>query len=833
MKKIKFSEHVLPHLVAVVAFLIITLVFFSPIFFENKSLEQQDIQQHLGSSKLLRDYRNATGEEGLWASSMFSGMPAYLVNLEWSDGVVAGMKRVLSLFLPHPVNNIFIAFVCYYILLLAFRVRPYLALAGAIAFGLSSYMIIGLSVGHNARVGAIAFMPLVMAGIHLVFSRKRILGFAVMAAGLALHLRENHLQITYYLMLIVAVYGLVQLVTAIREKQLREFFKSLVVLVPAVVIAAATFFGQFWAITEYSHYSIRGPSELVNQQATQPSAGLSKSYAFAYVIGIAEPITLMIPDFFGGNGTTFFVQDQNSSTYKALVNASDNQLANRLANYSGAFWGLQSPTPYYGGAIICFLFVLGILFADRKYVWWLVPLSVLSILLSWGESFSSFNYFMFDHFPGYNMFRSVTFALIIVLFAMPLLGMIGLEKFLSVDITKQARRKLIIAASLTGGLCLLIFLFAGMGSFMKEGESQLPAWFLNALRDDRKGLLRSDAFRSLAFIFSIFILLLLNVPKKLSPHLFFGFLALMVTLDLAIVDKRYFTKDHFKRKRDNTFFEATAADLGIKQDTGYYRVYYLNPQSPGQAWSDARTSYYHNSLGGYHGAKLRRYQELYDSAIIANTEELLNDARTGAVDFKKYGILNMLNTKYIVYGPDIKNVIANLHANGNAWFVKEVMKVSSPAEELKKVSEVNTKEVAVMDTSQFPVSESLRTTIGFDSLSRIKVTTIKPPLITYESESAVNGLAVFSEIFYPKGWKATIDGKEVPILRADYVLRALEVPAGKHHIEFRFEPKPYLIGNKVTLASSWILLLVILGCLGWSIKNSDRLINSTNPGKSE
>jgi hypothetical protein len=299
----------------------------------------------------------------------------------------------------------------------------------------------------------------------------------------------------------------------------------------------------------------------------------------------------------------------------------------------------------------------------------------------------------------------------------------------------------------------------------------------------------------------------------------------MVTLDLAIVDKRYFTKEHFKRKRDNTFFEPTAADQGIRQDTGYYRVYYLNPQDPGQAFNDARTSYYHHSLGGYHGAKLRRYQELYDSAILLNTQELLNDARTGAVDFKKYGILNMLNTKYVVYGPDIKNVIANSYANGSGWFVKEVMKVNSPAEELKNVNAVNTKEVAVVDVSQFPVSPD----VGFDSLSRIKVTSVTPPRITYESESSVNGLAVFSEIFYPKGWKATIDGKEVPILRVDYVLRALEVPAGKHLIEFKFEPKPYLIGNKVTLASSWVLLLFVLGCLGWSLKNSDYPVNPTNP----
>jgi hypothetical protein len=830
MKKIKFSEHVLPHLVAVVVFLIITLVFFSPIFFDNKSLDQQDIQQHLGSSKVLRDYRDATGEEGLWASSMFSGMPAYLVNLQWSDGVVAGMKRVLSLYLPHPVNNIFVAFICYYILLLAFRVRPYLAIAGAIAFGLSSYMIIGLSVGHNARIGAIAFMPLVMAGIHLVFSRKRIVGFGVTAAGLAMHLRENHLQITYYLMLIVAVYGLVQLITAIREKQLREFLKSLMVLVPAAVIAAATFFGQFWAITEYTRYSIRGPSELTTPGEKGAESGLSKEYAFAYNYGIYEPMTLLIPEFYGGSSMNAFGNDQNSNSYKALVQSRDNELANQLINATSAYWGPQRGTagPYYSGAIIVFLFVLGILFAEKKLVWWLVPLSVLSIFLSWGDAFSTFNYFMFDYLPGYNKFRSVNFALVIILFAMPLLGMTGLEKFLSGEITKQARKKLVIAASLTGGLCLLIFLFSGMGSFVKEGESQFPAWFLSALRDDRKSLLRSDAFRSLAFIFSIFILLLLNVPKKLSPTLFCGFLALMVTLDLAIVDKRYFTKDHFKRKRDNTSFEATAADLGIRQDTAYYRVYYLNPQDPGLALREARTSYYHNSLGGYHGAKMRRYQELYDSAMIADTEELLNDARTGTLDFKKYGILNMLNTKYVVYGPDIKNVIANSYANGSGWFVKVVMKVNSPAEELKKVSEVNTKEVGVIDVSKFPVQ-----TPGFDSLSRIKVTLVTPPRITYESESSVNGLAVFSEIYYPKGWKATIDGKEVPILRADYVLRALEIPAGKHVIEFRFEPKPYLIGNKVTLASSWVLLLIVLGCLGWSLKNSDHPVNPTQsvPGR--
>jgi len=810
MVKIKFSD-VFPHALAVLVFLTVVLAFFSPLFFENKELGQHDIQQHIGSSKVLRDFRAATGEEGLWAQSMFGGMPAYLVNLQWSDGVVVTMKKGLSLFLPHPVRNIFAAFICYYILLLAFRVRPYLAIAGALAFGLSSYMIIGLSAGHNARIGAIAFMPLVMAGIHLAFSGKKVLGFGVTAAGLALHLRENHLQITYYLMLIVAAYGLVQLITAVREKQLKEFYKSLMVLIPAVMIAAATFFGQFWAITEYTRYSSRGPSELAKPGQTSGETGLNKAYAFVYNYGILEPMTLLIPGFYGGSSGKYFVQDQKSNSYKAIMNSGNNEMANQLAPYTSGYWGPQSFTagPYYSGAIIVFLFVLGILFADKKYVLWLLPLSVLSLMLSWGDSFSSFNYFMFDYFPGYNKFRSVNFALVIILFSMPLLGMIGLEKVLTVGINPEARKKLVIAAAVSGGVCILILVFAGMASFMKQGESQLPPWFLNALRDDRKSLLRGDAFRSLAFIFSIFILLVLNVPKKISLFGFYVFLGFMITVDLAVVDKRYFTKENYQRKRE-VVFEATPADEEILKDQSHYRVY--NIQNP---MAEAGTSYYHQSLGGYHGAKMRRYQDLYDSVISIETRELFGEAQQGKLDFKKYGALNMLNVKYIVYGPEKNAIIPNFSANGPAWFVHQVVNVNSPTEELKKVGEVNTKEVAVIDNSKFQVEGR---TIQIDSTAAITLVDQKPYWLKYESQSATDGVAVFSEIYYPKGWHAFIDNKEVTILRADYVLRALQVPAGKHVIEFKFEPKPYIVGNKITMASSWVLLIVVVACLGMEFR---------------
>lgn len=809
MKKINFSKEILPHTIAVLVFLVVTLIFFSPVFFENKSLSQHDITQHTGIAKALRDYRNATGEEGLWAQSLFSGMPAYLVNLEWSDGPVVWMKKILTIFLPHPVNNIFLAFLSYYVLLLAFRVRPYLAIAGAIAFGLSSFIIIGLAAGHNARIGAIALMPLVLAGIHLVFSGKKILGFGVTAAALSLHLRENHLQVTYYLMLVVAGYGLMQLIVFAKAGNLKEFFQLLGVLVLAAVLAAGTFFGPLWAVSEYSHYSARGPSELTHAGKATDSEGLSKSYAFRYSFGILEPMTLMVPNFYGGSSMQSLVQDQKSATYQALSQASDNRLANQLANYASAYWGDQPlAAPYYAGAMICFLFVMGILFVERKYVAWLIPLGVLSIAMSWGSTFEGFNYFMFDYFPGYNKFRSVTFALIILLLSMPLLGMMGLEKLFQKGINKDTRRKLIIAFSLTGGVCLLLLVFGGALGFTRSGEEKLPVWFLQAIREDRAGLLRGDAFRSLAFILFIFILLFFDIRQKISEFVFCALLIFAVTIDLTVIDKRYFTKDNYQRKNSTAFFEMWESEKEVLQDKSTYRVFAEN--------NDGRASYYFQSIGGYHGAILRRYQELMDSCIYPEIRKLGDQYEQGKnLYWMRPEIESMLNVKYYVYGEPRKAYFVNPYANGPVWFVKMTVPVKSPNEELEKLREINTKEAVVLNVSRFQISD-----YGYDSTSRISLVESKPPYMKYESESPVNSLAVFSEIYYPKGWHAFIDGKEVTILQADYVLRALEIPAGKHIIEFKFEPKPYIVGNKVTMASCWILLLVVLGSLGWSIRKS-------------
>jgi hypothetical protein len=805
MKKINFSTDVLPHTLAVVFFLIVTILFFRPLFFNDMAINQGDINQHLGASKELRDFREATGEEGLWAGTMFSGMPAYMVSVDWSDGVVVAIKRIISFYLPHPVNNIFLAFLCYYVMLLAFRVRPYLAMAGAIAFGLSSFMIVGIMAGHNARVGAMAFMPLVVAGIHLAYSGKRLLGFAVTALGMSMHLRENHLQITYYLALIIGVYGIVQLVWAFRERKLPDFAKTSGVLVIALVLAVGTVFGQLWAASELAGYSHRGKTELRSTSMNTAGSGLPKSSAFEYSNGILEPMTLLIPRFFGGASSEALVNDQNSNTFKSLTTQTDQRLANQLAQYSSAYWGSQPiATPYYAGSIIVFLFVFGILIADRKHVWWLLPLCVLSIMMSWGSNFEGFNYFIFDHLPGYNKFRSVTFALIITFFAMPLLGCLGVEKFLQSGISKETKKKLWIAFGLTGGICLLLLLIPGILDFKKSIEDQLPAWYQSALKADRKSLLRGDALRSLAFIFAIAILLYFNVPKRIPALGFFLFLAVMVALDLGIVDGRYFNRENYVPEAVAGDFQPSDADKRVLQDKSYYRVFNL------QGFYEAGTSYYHNSLGGYSGVRLRRYQELYDSAISRETDQLISDAQSGPLDMRKYGVFDMLNTKYIIYGTQASQVLENNAANGNAWFPREILTVDSPNEELSKVSDIDTRNVVVVDQSKMKLQENKANT---DSAATITFIEKKPYWQKYESESASGGLGVFSEIYYPKGWHATIDGQEVPIYRVDYTLRALEIPAGKHTIEFTFRPKPYIIGDKITLTASILLLIVVLGSL--------------------
>ena len=803
MPKINFKEEILPHLIAVLIFLLITVAYFKPVFFDHKSLSQHDILQWQGGAQELLDFREQHGEEALWTNSMFGGMPGYLITTKWGIGVISGVQAVISLGLPHPVKVVFLSFLCFYVLLIVFKVRPYLAIAGAIAFGLSSFNIIGLGAGHNARIAAIAYMPLVLAGVHLAFTRSRLAGMALTTLALALELHANHLQITYYLVLIILTYLIAQGISAIRQKQFTDYFKTGMALLLAAILALGTFLGSFMSTMEYSKYSIRGKSEL-QQVGTENADGLTKSYAFQYSNGIFEPMTLIIPNVLGGSNQEPLSTDSNVANALRQQGANENQVAQQVSAMP-TYWGQQPNTaPYYAGAIIMFLFVLGILLADRKLLAWTIPMIILGIMLSWGSNFSSFNYFMFDYFPGYNKFRSVTFALIMTIMLVNLLGFIGLEKLFNKGDSKQIRRQLIIAFSITGGLSLILAMFAGIFGFSGAIDTQLPDWLINPLMADRKAMLQADAFRSFVFILLAAAVIFAALKSKLKFSVASLILVVLVLFDLWTVDKRYLDESKFIRNVKRNHFTITEADKVILNDKDAdFRVFDLiNP------WNDARTSYFHKSLGGYHGAKLRRYQDLITSGLAGEQQQVIASLRANGTLPTGMNIINMLNTKYLVAGLSAQAVIPNYEAYGNAWTTGNIQLVNNPDEELAATVNLNSKTNAIVDQSKFPAAKA-----NYSGQGTIALTSYQANELKYNASLTGESFVVFSEIYYPEGWQATIDGQPAKILRANYVLRSLEVPAGDHEIVFSFKPKVYSYGNIVTTASSILILLIVIGTL--------------------
>ena len=832
MKKINvdFKTHVLPHLIAVILFLIITLIFFSPVFFEGKTLSQHDILQWEGGAKELLDYREKTGEEGLWTNSMFGGMPGYLVNTQFSGNLLIHIEKIFTVFLPHPAKIMFAACLSFYIMLLAFGVRSYLAMAGALIFGLSSYNTIGFMAGHNARIAAVAYMPLVMAGVHLAFRNRYLWGFVMTALGLGLHLRVNHYQITYYLLLIVLIYGLVHLILAIKEKELIAFAKKVGLLSAAAIIALGCNFGRMWTITEYSKYSTRGKSELTQtENPAQIQEGLDKDYAFQYSNGILEPLVLFVPNFLGGR--TYQALEKDSNLGRALkANGVPPAQVSQQLSFVPTYWGSQSgpggTAPYYIGAIAVFLFVISLFLVDKPLKIWLISCTALGIMLSWGYNFSAFNYFIFDYLPGYNKFRSVTFTIILAIFSITLLGFLGLESLLKAGLNKKTQRYLLLSIGITGAITLIMVFYSWIASFrgpLDERLSQYPMWFLDALRQDRASLMRNDALRSLFFILGSASLIYFYFKNRLSEIFFATLFILLAALDCGLVSSRFLNDGNFEKSPARTFFQETGADKLIKKDPEQgYRVLEL-----GKPFNNARTSYFHQSLGGYHGAKMMRYQDLIEKHVLPEVNAWIGDVQKGGgTDMEKYGVLNMLNTKYIMAGPAENAVIQNPDNNGSAWLVSKVVKVNSPDEEIERLQSLNTKNEAVIDVSKFPIESN-----NFNNLGTVSLKKYQPNALTYEAKLAGNSLVLFSEIYYPKGWKATIDGAEAEILRANYVLRALVVPEGDHTIRFSFEPKSYYLGNTISLSFSIILLLSLAAGIALSFKQTKQRLATDETSK--
>jgi hypothetical protein len=810
MKQISFKQ-ALPYLAAIAIFVVIAMTYFSPLL-EGKRMKQSDITQFLGMSKEISDFRDKTGEEALWTNSMFGGMPAYQISVQYKGNVLRYLDQLMQLYLPQPAGMVFLYMLGFFILLLVLKVDKWLAIAGAIAFAFSSYLFIIFEAGHNSKAHAIGYMAPVLAGIILTYRGRYLAGGIMAAIALSLELLTNHFQITYYLMLIAGVYVITELVISIRGKQLPNFAKATGVLVIAAIFAVATNITNIWATYEYSKETIRGKTELTSEKSNRTS-GLDKDYATGWSYGKMETFTLLIPNFNGGSSQGALSETSNS--YKALrTNNIDDNQASKVIKALPLYWGTQPGVagPVYIGAIIMFLFVFALFVVDNKYKWWLLAATILSILLAWGKNFMPLTDFFLNYVPGYNKFRAVSMTLVMAELCIPLLAILGLQKAFSGEMDKKKLLKyLYYSVGIVGGICL-IFAIAGSAFFDfvspadEQYKSYFPDWLLAAIREDRAAILSSDAFRSLVFILLAGAAIWAMISQKIKKPLFYSVLILLILVDMWLVNRRYVNNDSFVRKSVAAVpFQPSVPDQIIMKDKDPdFRVF---NQTVGNPFADASTSYFHKSLGGYHGAKLRRYQELIDHHLAKGN----------------MNVYNMLNTKYFIV-PDEKGgqptMQINMQALGNAWFVNNAHVVNNADEEINALTDFVPNETAVYD-KRFE-SQVTGHLISKDSLATIVLTDYKPNHLTYKSETSKEQLAVFSEIYYDKGWNAYIDGKQAPYFRADYVLRAMIVPAGTHTIEFKFEPKVYKIGEKITFASSLLLVLLALGTIGFMIQRKTK-----------
>lgn len=825
MKKIDFKKDLLPHIVVILSFLLMVIIYFSPIFFENKTLEQHDITQWKGGAQEIVEFREKTHEEPLWTNSMFGGMPSAFVATNHFGDIFSHVHKILTFGLPHPVSLIFIMLVSFYLLLLAFEVKPILSAIGAIAFALASFTLVSLAAGHNAKIMAMAYMPMALAAAIWTYRKNGLAGGVLFGLALALQIRSSHLQITYYLALVLALLGISELINAFKNKKITDFVKSSTYLIVFGIVAVLCNAGSLLNNYEYSESSIRGKYLLkpLDNKEEKREGGLDKGYAFDYSYELSETFTLLVPNFYGGGSSSAL--DKSSATYKAMEEKGVPQesINQFVANVPVYFGGLKfTAGPAYAGAIICFLFVLGLLIVDVRWRWWLLGGTIFSFILSWGSYFPLFNYFMFDHFPMYNKFRAVTMALVIAQITMPLLAILALDKALKSTLA-EIEKPLKIAFGIVGGTLVVIMIFASSGSLEGAADAQLREaaggeWLLDAVKEDRISVVRSDSFRSLMFIIAAVACIYLVIINKIKTNIAIIVITVLTLFDLWQVDKRYLNKNNFGKKIFESFFSPTEADNEILQDnTLDYRV--LNLNNP---FNDAKTSYFHKSIGGYCAAKMRRYQDVIEREITPEMESIIssfnNKTFTPQV-LASQPVLNMLNTKYIKLGETKDAVLQNPYALGNAWFVSELKAVKTADEEIGYLKNINPKNTAIANSSDFVFTPSKYDTVG----SKITLDEYKPNHLTYTVSNPKTGFAVFSEIYYKDGWQAYIDGNKIDHIRVNYILRGIQMPAGNHKIEFKFHPKAYYLGNNIGLYSSIGLLFLIAGVFGFQFTRKSNI----------
>jgi hypothetical protein len=804
----------LPHLLAILVFLALTFAYFSPLF-SGKELKQSDINNWKGMSKEILDYKENTGKSTYWTNSMFGGMPAYQISAEYPGNLMKYVDLLLTLGLPDPASYIFLLMAGFYFLLLVLKVDHRVAILGAIGFAFSSYFLIFIGTGHNSKAHALGYMAPVIAGIILTYRGRMWAGVAVTAIALALEIYSNHLQITYYLMLMTVILILFELYGAIKEKRIPQFIRASGMLLIAAILAVSCNITNLWATQEYGKYSTRGPSELTADKENQTS-GLDRDYITQWSFGIGETMTLLIPNFKGGASEP--IGQHNKDALKDV----DENMKQYVSGF-GAYFGDQPFTggPSYIGAIMVLLFVIGLFTVKGKLKWWLVIISVLAVLLSWGHNLMSFTNLFLDFVPGYDKFRAVTTIIVLAQFSIPLLGMLAVNQMITdPDYFSRYRKKILYALGIVTGLVLLITITPGtFTSFYSEeeynqvaaqlkgqqGGEQLIDNFFAAVSQAREQILVNDALRSLMLVIAASLLIYTFLRYRYRKEILIYGLLLLVIVDLFPVDKRYLSSDDFVRKSVNAVpFAKSQADDLIHQDTTSYRVLNLAANT----FNDAGTSYYHQSIGGYHGAKLKRYKEVIDYSLtpeIATLQSAMQKKDPTVIEtMASQPVINMLNTKYIIYNPDAQPFV-NPGALGNAWFVREIKWVPNADAEIAALRQINPSSTAVIDER---FKEKLN---GFspalDPSSKITLRSYNPDHLVYSSSSPAAQLAVFSEIHYDKGWNVYVDNVKSDYVRANYILRAMKLPAGNHTIEWKFEPEVVATGGKIALSGSILLIL--------------------------
>lgn len=805
------------HFIVAALFVVICFIFFNPAFF-SKSLGQNDVTRAQSTQTEIKEYKEE-GETILWTNQIHAGMPTFQIWAPYPKNITTWIVNGINYTFPKPAGTVLLLLFGAYLLFSVLKLKPWLAATGAIAFTFSSYNIILLAAGHANQVFAIAFFAPVIAGIILIFRKEYLLGTALSALFIALEIRANHIQMTYYLMFALLVFIGVEVCYALQVKQTKVFFKSIACIAFATMLAVAVNASSLWSTYEYGEETIRGRSNLTQQSVT-PSTGLSKDYAYEWSQGVKECITFLIPNAYGGSSRGH--AENQSNVAKTLIGlGADANQATSVAGSLSLYWGDKRFTegPFYFGAAICLLFTLGLLIVKGRMKWWLVAVLVLTMFLSFGKNWPYLSDIFFDYFPLYNKFRAVESILAVGALCFTMLALLAVNEFTVNSDKQMLLRKSKIALYMTGGLCLLIAIVPDLFLSFKTSDhvsfiaqlkqalniDDITAQSIgNALVADRKAAAQSDAFRSFIFILIGFALLWAYLKNKLTVTLLSIGLLFLVLVDFWSVDKRYLSFDSFMAQEDVVSPQLREVDKQIKLDKDpNYKVIDLTQS----ILSDATTPYFHKSIGGYSAARLKRFDEL----IGVNFRERLN-----------MNILGMLNTKYIITTEEKMPTLTSLvnpSACGHVWFVNNIKYVRDADQEMEALKDFSPKIEAIVH-EEFQHQISYKEAHMPEGDSKIALLSYSPDHLTYQSSSTSVNIAIFSEIYYTKGWKMFIDGAEKPYFRANYVLRAAQIPAGSHKIEFVFHPNSYYTGEKISLAGSFFLVLLLVGVASKRFKES-------------